>query len=161
MGENLMRLINLNGENIFGIWNKSKKQKVFESRVKFTRNRCKKVSEMDEPPKVLISASAIRIYGNDNDIIFSYMKKINRNDNDNSDFLSYVFTEWEKATDIAKSAGIRVVNLRTGIVLYSITLIRRFKQIFFDISIKSYCLVILKYYSFKVRKTRIIIYYTD
>ncbi len=116
---------------------------------------------MDEPPKVLIPASAIRIYGNDNDIIFSDMKKINRNDNDNSDFLSYVCTEWEKATDIAKSAGIRVVNLRTGIVLYSITLIRRFKQIFLDISIKSYCLVILKYYSFKVRKTRIIIYYTD
>jgi uncharacterized protein len=47
------------------------------------------------------------------------MNKINRNDNDNSDFLSYVCTEWKKATDIAKNAGIRVVNLRTGIILGS------------------------------------------
>jgi uncharacterized protein len=112
-------LINLNGENIFGVWNKSKKQKIYESRVKFTQHLCKKVSEMVQPPKVLISASAIGIYGNDKDIIFSDINKLNRNDNDNNDYLSYVCTEWEEATDIAKSAGIRVVNLRTGIVLGS------------------------------------------
>jgi uncharacterized protein len=112
-------LINLNGENIFGIRNKGKKQKVFEIRVKFTQILCKMISKMDKPPKVLISAPAIGIYENDNDTIFSDMNKINRNDNDNSEFLSYVCTEWEKATDIAKSAGIRVVNLRTGIVLGS------------------------------------------
>jgi uncharacterized protein len=119
MDDKFDTLINLNGENIFGIWNKSKKQKVFESRVKFTQNLCKKVSEMDKPPKVLISASAIGIYGNDNNIIFSDTNELNENDIDNSDFLSYVCTEWEKATDIAKNAGIRVVNLRTGIVLGS------------------------------------------
>jgi uncharacterized protein len=112
-------LINLNGEKIFGIRNKGKKQKVFEIRVKFTQILCKMISKMDKPPKVLISAPAIGIYENDNDTIFSDMNKINRNDNDNSEFLSYVCTEWEKATDIAKSAGIRVVNLRTGIVLGS------------------------------------------
>jgi uncharacterized protein (TIGR01777 family) len=112
-------IINLNGENIFGIWNKSKKHKIFESRVKFTQNLCKKVSEMDKPPKVLISASAIGIYGNDDDIIFSDTNELNEIENENSDFLSYVCKEWEKATDIAKSAGIRVINLRTGIVLGS------------------------------------------
>jgi uncharacterized protein len=110
-------IINLNGENIFGIWNKSKKQKVFESRVKFTQNLCKKVSEMDKPPKILISASAIGIYGNDDNIIFSDTNELNENENENNDFLSYVCTEWEKATELAKNAGIRVVNLRTGIVL--------------------------------------------
>jgi uncharacterized protein len=45
-------LINLNGENIFGIWNKSKKQKVFEIRVKFTQILYKMISKMDKPPKV-------------------------------------------------------------------------------------------------------------
>jgi uncharacterized protein len=116
-------IINLNGENIFGIWSKSKKQKIFESRVKFTQNLCKKVSEMDKPPKVLISASAIGIYGNDDNVIFSDTNELNENENENenenSDYLSYVCKEWEKATEIAKNAGIRVVNLRTGIVLGS------------------------------------------
>jgi uncharacterized protein len=96
---------------------KAKKQKVFESRVKLTQNLCKKVSEMDKPPKILISASAIGIYGNDDNIIFSDTNELNENENENNDFLSYVCTEWEKATELAKNAGIRVVNLRTGIVL--------------------------------------------
>ncbi len=108
--------INLNGENIFGIWNKNKKHKIFESRVKHTRIFCKYLAELDVPPRVLISASAIGIYGNDNEKTFSDIDDITIN---KKDFLSKLCSEWEQATDIAKNAGIRVVNLRTGIVLGS------------------------------------------
>ncbi len=109
-------VINLNGENIFGLWNSDKKQRIFDSRVKSTLYLCKNLSKLDKPPKVLISASAIGIYGNNHEQIFSDTEEYDKNSND---FLSRVCYEWEEATDIAKSAGIRVVNLRTGIVLGS------------------------------------------
>ena len=47
-------VINLNGDNIFGLWGKAKKKKIFESRVNFTRSLCTKLAELDKPPKVLI-----------------------------------------------------------------------------------------------------------
>jgi uncharacterized protein len=109
-------VINLNGDNIFGLWTKDKKQRIFDSRVKFTQSLCKSLSQMDRPPKVLVSASAVGIYGNDHDRMFSDTDDYSRNDRD---FLSHVCYKWEEATDIAKSAGIRVVNLRTGVVLGS------------------------------------------
>ena len=109
-------VVNLNGDNIFGLWTKDKRQRIFDSRVKSTQSLCKNLSQMDKPPKVLVSASAIGIYGNDHDQTFSDTEEYRRND---GDFLSHVCHKWEEATDMAKSAGIRVVNLRTGIVLGS------------------------------------------
>ena len=109
-------VVNLNGDNIFGLWTKDKKQRIFDSRVKFTTSLCKSLSQMDRPPKVLVSASAVGIYGNDHDRMFSDTDEYSRNDRD---FLSRVCYKWEEATDTAKSAGIRVVNLRTGVVLGS------------------------------------------
>jgi len=113
---NFDAIINLNGESIFGLWTKNKKQKIFSSRVKFTQSLCKDLAKMNKPPKVLISASAIGIYGNDHYRTFDDIDENNRNKN-NKDFLSDLCSQWEEATDIAKSAGIRVINLRTGIVL--------------------------------------------
>ncbi|HYP42619.1 MAG TPA: TIGR01777 family oxidoreductase [Candidatus Nitrosocosmicus sp.] len=119
-------VINLNGDNIFGLWSKAKKKKIFDSRVKHTRSLCTKLSEMDKPPKVLISASAIGIYGNNDkngDKVFDDTDEFRIDGDSNNleehDYLSYVCSKWEEATDVAKNAGIRVVNLRTGIVLGS------------------------------------------
>ncbi|MDQ4073864.1 MAG: DUF1731 domain-containing protein [Thermoproteota archaeon] len=126
-------VVNLNGENIFGLWSGGKKKRIFDSRVKFTQSLCKSLSEMDKPPKVLISASAIGIYGNNSGRIFddkgedddpdgdydlmSSETRTENNDKEEHDFLSNLCREWEEATDIAKSAGIRIVNLRMGLVL--------------------------------------------
>ncbi len=128
---NIDAVINLNGEDIYGIWNRNKKQRIIDSRVNSTQSLCKSLSQLDHPPKVLISASAIGIYGNDSKRIFSDTEEYVKNDDD---FLSYVCSKWEEATDIAKNAGIRVVNLRTGIVLGSsggiiqkLTIINRLK----------------------------------
>lgn len=117
-------VINLNGDNIFGLWSKAKKKKIFDSRVNFTRSLCTKLAELDKPPKVLISASAIGIYGNNDkngDNVFDDTDEFRINGDSNNledhDYLSYICSKWEEATDVAKNAGIRVVNLRTGIVL--------------------------------------------
>ena len=116
---NFDAVINLNGESIFGLWSKDKKQKIIDSRVKFTQSLCKNLGKWDKPPKVLISASAIGIYGNDNHRTFNDIDENYENDkkNNRNDFLSQICSQWEEATDIVESAGIRVVNLRTGIVL--------------------------------------------
>jgi uncharacterized protein (TIGR01777 family) len=81
---------------------------------------------LDKPPRVLISASAIGIYGNNDkngDNVFDDTGELGINGDSSNleehDYLSYVCSEWEDATDVAKNAGIRVVNLRTGIVLGS------------------------------------------
>lgn len=119
-------VINLNGDNIFGLWSKTKKKKIFDSRVRHTRSLCTNLSELDKPPKVLISASAVGIYGNNDkngDKVFNDTEEFRTNGDYNNledqDYLSYVCSEWEEATDVAKNAGIRVVNLRTGIVIGS------------------------------------------
>ena len=119
-------VINLNGDNIFGLWSKAKKKKIFDSRVKHTRSLCTNLSQMDKPPKVLVSASAIGIYGNSEKNDYKVFDdtgdfRVNNDDNnlEDNDYLSYVCSQWEEATEVAKNAGIRVVNLRTGIVLGS------------------------------------------
>ena len=74
----------------------------------------------------MISASAIGIYGNNDkngDKVFddTYEFRINGDSNnlEDHDYLSYVCSKWEESTDVAKNSEIRVVNLRTGIVLGS------------------------------------------
>jgi len=74
---------------------------------------CESLAKMDSPPKTLIAASAIGYYGNRGDEI------CNEETTAGSDFLADVCVEWEGATNAASDAGIRVVNLRIGVVLSS------------------------------------------
>ncbi len=68
-------------------------------------------SKLENKPKVFISCSAIGFYGDcKNDNVTEENKK-------GKGFLSDVTDEWEKATNIASKAGIRVVNIRLGMVL--------------------------------------------
>ena len=121
-------VVNLAGENVFGRWTKEKKKRILESRVNTTRSLCKALASLDKPPKVLVSASATGYYGNrDNEILTedsstssSSTAAPSPNSSSNSfsvDFLSDVSSQWEQATQVAKEAGIRVVNLRIGVVL--------------------------------------------
>jgi uncharacterized protein len=112
--ENIDAVINLAGENIFGRWTKEKKKRIFDSRVNTTQSLCNLLSSVDKPPKVLVSASATGYYGDRGDEILT-----EESPPSSSSFLSYVCRNWEEATQIAKESGIRVVNLRIGIVLSS------------------------------------------
>ena len=115
--ENIDAVVNLSGENIFGRWTKKKKKRIFDSRVNTTQSLCKLLSSLDKPPKVLVSASATGYYGDRGDEILT--EESPPSSSSSNDFLSYVCRNWEEATQIAKESGIRVVNLRIGIVLSS------------------------------------------
>ncbi len=115
--ENIDAVVNLAGENIFGRWTKKKKKRIFDSRVNTTSLCVSSLSSLDKPPKVLVSASATGYYGDRGDEILT--EESPPSSSSSNDFLSYVCRNWEEATQIAKESGIRVVNLRIGIVLSS------------------------------------------
>jgi uncharacterized protein len=114
--ENIDAVVNLAGETIFGRWTRKKKKRIFDSRVNTTKSLCKLLSSLDKPPKVLVSASATGYYGDRADEILTEESSPSPSSND---FLSYVCKNWEESTQIAKESGIRVVNVRLGIVLSS------------------------------------------
>jgi uncharacterized protein len=105
-------VIHLAGESIASRWTPSKKKAIRDSRVLGTRNLAEALGRASSPPRVLISASAIGFYGDRGDEVL-------REDSasGSSGFLPEVCREWEAAAQPAVSAGIRTVNLRTGIVL--------------------------------------------
>lgn len=104
-------VINLAGENIFGRWTANKKQRIRDSRVITTRILCQALSSLKMPPKVLLNASAMGIYGESGDAI------ITEETPPGEGFLADVCREWEASTKPAEQRGIRVVHMRFGIVL--------------------------------------------
>lgn len=110
--EGLDAVVHLAGENIAkGRWNAAKKGKIRDSRVQGTRVLCEALAQLVEPPKVLVSASAIGYYGSRGDRV---MREESR---PGTDFLAEVCQAWEAATQPAEARGIRVVHLRIGVVM--------------------------------------------
>ena len=106
-------VVHLSGENIAaGRWTEKQKQRIRDSRVKGTRLLCETLAKLKQKPKVLVCASAIGFYGDRGDEVVDESSPAGSNM-----FLVDVCKEWESATEPARSAGIRVVNLRFGIVL--------------------------------------------
>ena len=104
-------VVHLAGENIFGRWTDSKKQKILESRIKSTRLLCNSLIKLANPPSTLICASATGFYGNQGNKVLTEESK------PGFGFLSDVCQKWEESTETARDAGIRVVNTRFGVVL--------------------------------------------
>jgi hypothetical protein len=104
-------VIHLAGENIFGRWNAKKKQAIYDSRVVGTGFLCKSLAQLDPRPRLLICASAIGYYGSRGD------EELTETAAPGEGFLSEVCRDMEAATEPAVKAGIRVVNLRFGMVL--------------------------------------------
>ncbi len=109
--EGIEAVIHLAGETIAARWTEKKKQAIRDSRVKGTRALVASLLQMKIAPKVLICASAIGYYGN-------HDAEVLREDaRPGEDFLANVCREWEAATEPASPKGIRVVNLRFGVIL--------------------------------------------
>lgn len=108
----LEAVINLAGASIAdGRWTKQRKQTIWNSRVKLTELLCDAIVDLPKPPRVLLSASAIGFYGhNCNEIA-------NEESPAGSDFLADLSVAWEAAANLVKKSGVRVVNLRFGLVL--------------------------------------------
>jgi uncharacterized protein (TIGR01777 family) len=106
-------VIHLAGESVAdGRWTNKKKQRIRDSRVKGTRLLVEALARLHQPPRVLLSASAIGFYGVDRgDEILT------EENPPGQDFLAGVCREWEGEALRAKDFGVRVALLRTGIVL--------------------------------------------
>lgn len=104
-------VIHLAGESIFGRWTADKKSKVRDSRVAGTLNLARALAQAEEKPKVFVCGSAIGYYGDRGDELLTEESA------PGTGFLAEVCSAWEEATLPAMQAGIRTVNVRTGIVL--------------------------------------------
>ena len=106
-------IIHLAGENIGTRWTEARKARIVASRVKGTRLLSETVGHMANPPTVMISASAVGIYGNRGDEILTEQSSLGGA----HDFLVATGRQWEAGADAARAAGIRVVHPRFGLVL--------------------------------------------
>jgi len=104
-------VVHLAGESVVGRWTDEKKNAIRDSRVLGTRNLTAALAQTEVKPRLLVCASAIGFYGDRGDEVLEEKSPIGRG------FLPEVCSEWEEATKAALEAGIRVVNIRIGLVL--------------------------------------------
>lgn len=104
-------VIHLSGETVAGRWSESKKRRVRNSRVVSTRNLATALAKAEKPPQTFLCASAIGYYGGRGEEVLT------EDSPHGEGFLAEVSRVWEEATQPALQRGIRVVNLRIGVVL--------------------------------------------
>jgi uncharacterized protein (TIGR01777 family) len=92
-------------------WTDSYKRELLESRTRSTTLISEAIAAADDGPKILLSGSAIGIYGDRGDT------QLNEQSGVGEGFLAEICAKWEASTAAAEGAGVRVVHLRTGIVL--------------------------------------------
>jgi uncharacterized protein (TIGR01777 family) len=107
-------VVNLTGESLAdGLWTRSKKQRIWSSRVDVTQWLASTLAALPEGkrPSVLVNASAVGFYGDRG------QESVNEESQRGRGFLAELCEAWEAATRPARDAGIRVVNARFGVVL--------------------------------------------
>lgn len=104
-------VVHLAGEPIAARWTPARRRAILASRVEGTRLIAETCASMEPRPEVLVCASAIGAYGDRGD------EWLDESSARGGDFLAEVVRAWEEAAEPARAAGIRVVHLRTGIVL--------------------------------------------
>ncbi len=107
-------VVHLAGKNIAGYWTARFKREVRDSRVQGTQMLARAIAESyrhSGQPRVFLSASAIGYYGDRGDEVLT------EDSTPGKGFLPEVSQQWEAATAPAREAGVRVVNLRIGVVL--------------------------------------------
>jgi uncharacterized protein len=110
--DNLDAILHLAGESVFGLWTKKRRERILQSRVQGTRSLVEAMRASSNPPKTLVCASAIGIYGDRGDEELLEETPIAE-----SSFLRDVAFALEKESLRAEGLGIRVVNVRVSIVL--------------------------------------------
>jgi uncharacterized protein (TIGR01777 family) len=104
-------VIHLAGEPLAQRWTSARRAAIRESRVRGTELLARTIAALDRKPSVLLSGSAVGYYGDRGD------EAVDEESEPGTDFLAGVTRDWEAATGAASDAGVRVVLLRTGIVL--------------------------------------------
>jgi uncharacterized protein (TIGR01777 family) len=107
-------VVHLSGKNIAGLWTAKFKREVLESRSLTTRilaNAAAESFRRTGQPRTFVSASGVGYYGSRGDEVLTEESTAGEG------FLAEVCKQWEAATVPAREAGVRVVNLRIGVVL--------------------------------------------
>ncbi len=105
-------VVHLGGANIAsGRWSARRKREIRESRVGSTHLLARTIAAMDDPPRAWLCASAIGYYGDRGDELLDEGSPAGQG------FLCEVCQAWEAACQPARDAGVRVVNMRIGVVL--------------------------------------------
>jgi uncharacterized protein (TIGR01777 family) len=107
-------VVHLAGENVAQRWTDAARARIRDSRVLGTRVLSAALASMPIKPPVLVSASAIGIYGDRGDEVLTEESPPGDRA---KEFLVAVCQDWERAADAARQAGIRVVHPRFGVVL--------------------------------------------
>ena len=106
-------LVHLAGESLMGLWTAKKRERIWQSRVEFTQGLMKHLGtwKAENRPRVLVCASGAGFYGDRGDEVLDESSPFG------AGFLAELCVEWEKAAKEAEQLGMRVVLLRTGMVL--------------------------------------------
>ena len=104
-------VVHLAGENVAQRWSARAKERIHASREAGTRNLVAGLRAADPRPAVLVSSSAVGWYGPRGD------EPLDEGLPPGDDFLARVCAAWEREADAAAGLGLRVVKLRTGVVL--------------------------------------------
>lgn len=104
-------VVHLAGEPVAQRWTQEVKQRIRTSRIEVTSSLVNAISQLQRKPSVLISGSAVGYYGSRGDEILTEESAPGRG------FLPDLCVEWERRAQQATASGLRVVCLRTGIVL--------------------------------------------
>lgn len=110
---NVHAIIHLAGSNIADSrWTEARKSEIQRSRTEPTNLLVTSIENLEEPPRIFITASAIGYYGQKTtETIFK------ESHFPGNDFLGKTCALWEEAADSLTPQGIRVVKLRIGVVL--------------------------------------------
>jgi uncharacterized protein (TIGR01777 family) len=104
-------VVHLAGEDVAQRWSDAAKRRILDSRERGTRQLVEGLRAADPRPRALVSASAVGWYGPRGD------ERLAEDAPAGADFLAGVVVAWEREADRARELGLRVVKLRTGVVL--------------------------------------------
>ena len=109
--EGIDGIVNLTGESLEQRWSEEAKERITASRVTATRNLVQGIAAAERKPTVLVSGSAVGYYGDRGDAI------VDESAAPGDGFDSRLCVAWEEAAREAEASGVRVVLVRTGLVL--------------------------------------------
>jgi uncharacterized protein (TIGR01777 family) len=104
-------VVHLAGEDVAQRWSEDAKRRILESRERGTRNLVEGLRAAEPRPRVLVSSSAVGYYGPHGE------ERVDEDSPPGTDFLAEVCVTWEREAQRAAELGMRVVLVRTGVVL--------------------------------------------
>jgi uncharacterized protein len=105
-------VIHLAGQNLGDKrWNEAFKKECYDSRILGTRTIAHALTRIEKPPKVFLSASAVGYYGDQGDTELSEQSAQGKG------FVADLCRDWENESKAAERKGVRVVQMRIGVVL--------------------------------------------